>query len=56
MQEIKYWVLEEKLAAKYGAEAVTDALAQLEEDYGTNGLDAYRSGEFNMLLNYFDNN
>lgn len=56
MQNNNYWELEDKLVAKYGAEAVTDALAQLEEDYGTNGLDAYRSGEFDMLLNYFDNN
>lgn len=56
MQANNYWELEEQLNAKYGADIVTDALVQLEEDYGINGLDAYRSGEFDMLLNYFENN
>ena len=56
MQEINYWELEEQLNAKYGADVVTEALVQLEEDYGTNGLDAYGSGEFDMLLNILENN
>lgn len=49
-----YWELEKVLVEKFGSEKVTDALVQLEEDYGTNGLDAYRSGNFEMLLNYFE--
>lgn len=54
MQNNNYWQLEEELIVKYGEAKVTDALAQLEEDYGTNGLDAYRSGDHHLLLDIIE--
>ena len=51
---VEYWDLENGLKIKYGVAKVTEALKALEEDYGTNGLDAYRSGNHEMLLGYFE--
>jgi hypothetical protein len=48
-----YWELEEQLEAKYGKKKLTKALSDLEEDYGLNGLDLYHAGEFELLLEYF---
>jgi len=45
-----YWELEEQLEAKIGKKKLTQALSQLEEDYGLNGLDLYHGGEFDLLL------
>lgn len=41
---------EKQLEAKYGKAKLAKALAQLEEDHGSNGLDAYMDGEFDILL------
>ena len=49
-----YWELEKELIEQHGLEKVNEALAQLEEDLGQNGFDAYRSGEHDLLLNYFE--
>jgi hypothetical protein len=49
-----YWDLEKELEEKFGSEKLTAALVQLEEDYGTNGLDSYRSGNFELLLNIIE--
>ena len=49
-----YWELEKELIEQHGLEKVNEALAQLEEDLGQNGFDAYRSGELDLLLNYFE--
>lgn len=45
-----YWDLEDQLEAKIGKTKLTQALCQLEEDYGLNGLDLYHAGEFDLLL------
>lgn len=49
-----YWELEKELIEQHGLEKVNAALAQLEEELGQNGFDAYRSGELDLLLNYFE--
>jgi hypothetical protein len=49
-----YWELEKELEAKLGREKLDEALAQLEEEYGTNGLDAYKSGDFHLLLDLLE--
>jgi hypothetical protein len=50
-----YWDLEEQLEAKIGKKKLTQALSQLEEDYGLNGLDLYHAGEFDLLLDIIEN-
>jgi len=50
-----YWDLEDQLEAKIGKKKLTQALSQLEEDYGLNGLDLYHAGEFDLLLDIIEN-
>ncbi len=50
-----YWELEKQLEAKIGKKKLTQALSQLEEDLGLNGLDLYHSGEFDLLLEIIEN-
>jgi hypothetical protein len=45
---------EKQLEAKYGKAKLNQALKQLEEDHGSNGLDAYMDGEFDMLQEIID--
>lgn len=49
-----YLELEEELREKFGSEKLEEALEQLEEDYGTNGLDSYKSGNFELLLDIIE--
>ena len=49
-----YLELEEELKEKFGSEKLAEALEQLEEDYGTNGLDSYKSGNFELLLDIIE--